>query len=48
MKWKDKDYKKENEMEAAERHLTENWDPGKNLEVLPPDQKNDKDNKHEH
>ncbi len=48
LKWKDKDYKKENEMEAAERHLTENWDPGKNLEVLPPDQKNDKDNKHEH
>lgn len=48
LKWKDKDYKKENEMEAAERRLTENWDPGQNLEVLPPDQKNDKDNKHEH
>ena len=46
LKWKDKDYKKENEMEAAERRLTEDWDPGKNLEVLPPDQKNN-DNKQE-
>ncbi|MBQ7416889.1 MAG: MobA/MobL family protein [Acidaminococcaceae bacterium] len=47
LKWKEKDYKKENEMEAAERRLSENWDPGKNLEVLPPDQKKDQDQKHE-
>lgn len=47
IKWKEKDYKKENEMEAAERRLSENWDPGKNLEVLPPDQKKDQDQKHE-
>lgn len=47
IRWKEKDYKKENEMEAAERRLSENWDPGKNLEVLPPDQKKDQDQKHE-
>ena len=46
IKWKEKDYKKENEMEAAERRLTEDWDPGQNLDVLSPDQK-DKNTKHE-
>ena len=46
LKWKEKDYnKKENEMEAAERRLTEDWDPGQNLEVLPQDQKEKQKNK---
>lgn len=46
IKWKEKDVDQEKSaMKKAEEKMTEGWDPGQNLEVLPPDMK-DKDTKH--